>query len=157
MFVVIEKNYMARKKRKKPISIKSFLIPKLRRASRFWRAKGEARKKAQIVTVVGQHKNGKEKTKIMYQCNICSSVVDLKDSSVDHIRPVVGLDGFTTWDDYINTLFCEADNLQTICNSCHDHKTQLEVEERKRRKKLLTNGTSFAKHKKNERVSKKSK
>ena len=49
---------------------------------------------------------------------------------VDHISPVVGPEGFTTWDELINRLFCEEENLQVLCKVCHDAKTQ---DERKKK------------------------
>lgn len=59
---------------------------------------------------------------------------------VDHISPVVDpAIGWTNWDDIVNHLFCEADNLQLLCAACHKGKTQEEIEvakERRRKEKL---------------------
>ena len=42
----------------------------------------------------------------------------------DHIDPVVDpAEGFTTWDEYIERLFCESTNLQVLCRECHNLKT----------------------------------
>ena len=38
--------------------------------------------------------------------------------------------GFTTFDDYIERLFCEVDNLDVLCYDCHREKTDKETEER---------------------------
>jgi len=132
---------MAKKRKKRlrrPVTVKSFLIPRLRRLSRWWPAKNVARNNAKIMTMSGVHKNGRPRTKVMYECNICGVLVDRDGGNIDHIRPVVSLDGFISWDDYINTLFCDASNLQHICKSCHDHKTELEQKERFRRRTLKT-------------------
>lgn len=44
----------------------------------------------------------------------------VKNAIVDHIRPIVDPAlGFTTWDDCIERMFCELDNLQLICLACH--------------------------------------
>ena len=59
----------------------------------------------------------------------------VKDAVVDHIEPVVDpLIGFTTWDSYIERMFCEVDNLQVICHDCHEMKCAEERELRKRGK-----------------------
>jgi len=48
---------------------------------------------------------------------------------VDHIIPVAA--NATTWDDYINNLFCDSDNLQVLCIGCHKKKTVKEKNESK--------------------------
>lgn len=50
---------------------------------------------------------------------------------VDHIKAIVGRSGFSSWDDFINNLYCEVDNLQVLCKACHDLKTKEEKEGRK--------------------------
>jgi hypothetical protein len=48
---------------------------------------------------------------------------------VDHINPIVDpIEGFITWDEYIDRMFCEKDNLQLLCGECHDKKTLAERE-----------------------------
>ena len=51
----------------------------------------------------------------------------VRNNFVDHIKPTVDpAIGFTTWDDVIEGLFCEADNLQVLCKQCHDTKSEEE-------------------------------
>ena len=46
---------------------------------------------------------------------------------MDHIDPVVNPEtGFTTFDDYIERMFCGVAGFQVLCKSCHDAKTYLE-------------------------------
>lgn len=46
---------------------------------------------------------------------------------VDHIKPIIDpVVGFTTWDECIERMFCEADNLQVLCKTCHDEKSNEE-------------------------------
>ena len=46
---------------------------------------------------------------------------------VDHLIPIVEPStGFNTWGDFINGLFCDSDNLQVLCKSCHDIKSKEE-------------------------------
>jgi 5-methylcytosine-specific restriction endonuclease McrA len=50
-----------------------------------------------------------------------------KNVFVDHIEPIVNPEtGFTSWDAVIERMFCEADNLQLLCKTCHDEKTKQE-------------------------------
>jgi hypothetical protein len=76
----------------------------------------------------------------LYRCECCGETVPAtiaKDDSprskrkkniiVDHVRPVIDPEvGFSTWDSFIEGLFCEADNLQALCLSCHTIKTNEE-------------------------------
>lgn len=47
---------------------------------------------------------------------------------VDHIEPI-GRD--KTWDEFINGLYCEIDNLQAVCVPCHKIKSKKETNESK--------------------------
>ena len=85
---------------------------------------------------------------IRYQCAVCHREFMKKDVAVDHISPVIPEDGkFTTWDDFVNRLFCDKSNLQVLCayklkdkdkhdgkTSCHYQKTQKERNDRKMKK-----------------------
>ena len=140
-----------RKRPKKPITVKAFLIPKLRRASRYWRAKNECRNNAKVIIEDGKYKNGNIRYKTKFKCNICHQLFEANETNIDHINAVVGVEGFTNWDDYINNMFCEVNNLQLVCHGCHDAKTAIEVENRKKHKqnmkKRLTKDKKFAIHK----------
>lgn len=117
---------------KKPKTIFTFLIPVLRRASMRWPNKIAARKRAKTVIENGTFKNGKTIFKVMYKCeNLeCGKIVDIDGGHIDHKAPVVKLDGFTTWDDYINSLFCDISNLWHLCIDCHSNKTIAENTQR---------------------------
>jgi 5-methylcytosine-specific restriction endonuclease McrA len=134
-----------KKRQKQPITVKAFLIPKLRRASRFWRAKNECRNKAKVTIEDGKFKNGNIRYKTKFKCNICHQLFDAHETNVDHINPVVGIEGFTNWDDYINNMFCEVENMQLLCHSCHDAKTSIEVENRKKFKQKSKKRLTFVK------------
>lgn len=81
-----------------------------------------------------------------YQCACCKETVpptiydDIKGKRVtnifvDHINPIVDpTKGFTTWDDFVEGTFCEADNLQLLCGKCHKAKSQEEIEVAKERR-----------------------
>ena len=59
----------------------------------------------------------------------------INNAVVDHIQPIIDpVTGFKSWDDTIDRMFCESDNLQVLCHDCHKHKTQDEKEISKGRK-----------------------
>lgn len=101
----------------------SFIKGHLRRASRFWKPITDTLKAANLRRGV-------------YLCNGCkeevpkSIVVDGKrvnNISVDHVNAIVDpTTGFSGWDDFINNLYCEVDNLQVLCRNCHNLKSAKE-------------------------------
>lgn len=68
-----------------------------------------------------------KKDAVQYRCNACNTYVGSTKVSVDHINPVVSVsEGFIDFNTFIARLFCDASNLQVICDSCHNVKTQSE-------------------------------
>ena len=70
--------------------------------------------------------SGEGKHTYEHQCNECSGWFQGKDVAVDHI---VGAGSLKTFEDlagFASRLFCEIDNLQVLCKSCHQVKTNLE-------------------------------
>lgn len=121
--------------RKLPKSLESWLIPKLRRVSMYWPGKTIARDNAKVYVDDGHYKNGKLKTKVMYQCNECRNLFEQKDTAMDHKISVVGTEGFMDWNTYIESLFCSPDNYQCLCHTCHHKKTNNENIVRKKKKR----------------------
>lgn len=112
---------------------RGFIRAFLRKASLRWGPKNEVKKAARV-------------RKGVYICNRCKEEVTytklegdkrIANVFVDHIIPVVDpVKGFTTWDEYIERLFCEADNLQVLCKDCHDEKSKEEKEIRNSAKRF---------------------
>lgn len=76
-----------------------------------------------------------KKPAVQYQCQVCSSWVSSTMIAVDHVIPVISTeDGFKGWDIFVERLFCNKDNLQRICDPCHDTKTAKERFERNMKK-----------------------
>jgi 5-methylcytosine-specific restriction endonuclease McrA len=68
-----------------------------------------------------------KKNAVQYQCNVCSQWTKSSAIAVDHILPVVDVqNGFVDWNEFVARLFCEASNLQVICDDCHQKKTNAE-------------------------------
>lgn len=66
-----------------------------------------------------------------YKCACCTEEFTLKEIEVDHIEPVIPETGFNTWDEFIERLFCPAENLQVLCKTCHKKKSKEENNKRK--------------------------
>ncbi len=72
-----------------------------------------------------------KKNWVKRQCEVCNNWVKSGDIAVDHIVPVISVEeGKLDWNTFIERLFCDKNNLQRICSSCHDVKTQKERIER---------------------------
>ena len=82
-----------------------------------------------------------KKDSVQYQCNSCKEWVGSTCVAVDHIEPVIDNEiGFQDWNTFINRLFCEKDNLQILCDSCHTVKSNAEkaiAKERRRKEKMV--------------------
>lgn len=98
----------------------SFIKSTLRGSTRKWAPIQEALKEARV-------------ERGYYRCAACQKKVPAtikvgskraKNAIVDHIKPIVDpAVGFTTWDDCVERMFCEKDNLQVLCKACHDIKS----------------------------------
>jgi 5-methylcytosine-specific restriction endonuclease McrA len=115
--------------------LKRWLIPKLRNASRIWPAKKDARNKAKVKVQEGYYKNGNPIWRTKYECASCKGNFEREETQMDHIAPVIALDGFDTWDIYILSLFVGPDGYQCLCKVCHNNKTQDENKQRKKHTK----------------------
>lgn len=93
----------------------------LRNRSRYWKPISICKQNAKR-----KYKGKNKRQKFEYQCNVCKKWYSDKQISVDHIQPVGSLMEFTDLPRFVRTLFCELDNLQTICTACHNHKTASE-------------------------------
>lgn len=101
----------------------SFVKSALRGASRKWKPKNDCLRKARV-------------SRGIYKCACCGGEFPkhtiengkkVNNANVDHIKPVIDpATGFTTWDDYIENLFCEEENFQVLCHGCHEIKTNEE-------------------------------
>ena len=110
--------------------LKSFITSTLRGGFRRYPPKYEVLKEA----MWGKKLNSKTgRQAIHYTCASCKHEYPAKLVQCDHINPVVPPEtGFTTWDDFIERLFCDKSNLQILCVDCHKAKTKLELSLRKK-------------------------
>ncbi len=76
-------------------------------------------------------KKVKDETKACIQC---AKRLRRDQVKVDHIIPVGSAPkGFEGWDAYLSKMFCPLSNLQGLCKSCHQIKTNKERLERKKK------------------------
>lgn len=71
-----------------------------------------------------------------YTCADCKDAKSEPETQVDHIDPVVPygmMQKDMTIDEYVERLYCDVSNLQTLCSDCHKEKTN---SERKKRRDL---------------------
>lgn len=117
-----------------------FIKSALRSKSRRWKPTYDCLKDAYVgkEEVTSTNKRGVTSTKAImhYRCAGCGKHFPAKQVAVDHINPVVpiGMD-VPDWNIIINNLFCERENLQVLCKTCHDAKTKEENAERREAKK----------------------
>lgn len=100
-----------------------FIRAALRAAFSRYPVRFQVKKKAER-TVTGQ------RHKYEYKCAKCKKWYMSKEVHVDHIKPCGSLKTYKDLPKFVETLFCEADNLQILCTDCHKKKT---AEERKKR------------------------
>ena len=99
----------------------SFIRSALRQKSRWWKPITECKMKARRA-----YKGPSKRQKFEYQCNSCKAWFPEKQINVDHIQPAGSLNCKEDLAGFVERLFCEQDNLQVLCESCHDIKTKLE-------------------------------
>ncbi len=93
----------------------SFIKGALRSATKRWGPINEARKRARLSHGVYKCVGYKKRWhKVRWKDGVY----------VDHIEPVIGSEGFKTWDLVIERMFVEVDKLQVLCKDCHTRKTK---------------------------------
>ena len=105
----------------------SFIRSALRQKSRWWKPILQCKLAARRA-----YKGPNKRQKFEYLCNSCSKWFPEKKINVDHREPVGTLSCAADLPGFIERLFCEVDNLQCLCSSCHDNKTKKEAENRKK-------------------------
>lgn len=100
----------------------SFIRSALRQKSRWWKPIILCKENAK------KNYNGPNKRlKYEYQCNQCKLSFPATSINIDHIIPAGNLQNANDLPGFVERLFCEVDNLQVLCHSCHDVKTKSEL------------------------------
>jgi 5-methylcytosine-specific restriction endonuclease McrA len=105
----------------------AFVVSVLRAGTRRWPPKYKTLAEAKV----GKKINSKTgRMAEHYLCATCCLEFPATGIEVDHIEPVVGRSGFSTWDAYIERMFVDEDGFQVLCKGCHKIKTDMEKGER---------------------------
>jgi len=99
----------------------SFIRSGLRQKSRWWKPITQCKLEAKR-----PYKGTNKRQKFEYQCNECKNWYQEKLINVDHIVPAGSLNCANDLPAFVERLFCETDNLQVLCEACHNVKTQNE-------------------------------
>jgi len=102
----------------------------LRRASRWWKPIANVRLKARR-----NYTGPLKRLKYEYKCSVCLDYFPATQIQIDHILPVGSLNKAEDLPGVVERLFCEEDNLQAICSSCHLIKSRTDNELLKENKK----------------------
>jgi 5-methylcytosine-specific restriction endonuclease McrA len=103
----------------------SFIRSTLRQKSRWWKPITECKLKAKRI-----YKGPNKRQKFEYQCKACKKWFPEKQINVDHIIPAGSLNCAQDLPGFVERLFCEQDNLQCLCTTCHDEKTKTDKHEK---------------------------
>jgi len=99
----------------------SFIRSALRQKSRWWKPITECKTKARR-----PYRGPNKRQKYEYQCFLCKGWFAEKQINVDHIIPAGSLNCAQDLPGFVERLFCEQENLQVLCETCHDQKTKAE-------------------------------
>ena len=62
----------------------------------------------------------------LHRCETCLGLFPQNGVQADHIVPVVGPEGFQSWDLYIQRLFVDSSGFRILCKKCHKEVTEKE-------------------------------
>jgi hypothetical protein len=72
----------------------------------------------------------------LHKCSVCRNLFPQNAVQADHIVPVVGSEGFVSWDRFIQRLYCPAEGFRVVCKECHGEITAKERTDRQFNKLL---------------------
>jgi 5-methylcytosine-specific restriction endonuclease McrA len=111
-------------------------------------SRSELRKQALERSRVEYAAHERPRVKKWSKCPLCHRFIPTYLMVVDHILPIIDIiSSFEdqSLDETVGRTWCPLDNLQAICEECHDTKTKGEKEARKAHKNSLTKDTDSAK------------
>lgn len=118
--------------------IKRMIIGYARRLSGSWEPRNNVKRRAKIAPALHRcskcgslnYEGDSQKTYEKYLEQYPNDIVNFDGIEIDHVQPVIKVTGFTTWDEYFSSLFCDEDGYRPLCNSCHTRKSSEENRQR---------------------------
>lgn len=107
-------------------------------------SRSELRRRVLEAAIVSHSDPSRPRVKCWVQCAKCKQPQAKSSVEVDHNRePVIPIDSslhavigsISGWDYLFDRIWCDNSNLQVLCESCHDRKSQEENKIRRRNKK----------------------
>lgn len=96
-------------------------------------------RRAVIATAIIEHYDpDRPRVKKWGRCKACDKPTALYQMNIDHIDPIIPVHlslEEMSWDTVINRTWCDQNNLQPICVTCHNIKTKAERKIRREHKK----------------------
>ncbi len=113
-------------------------------------ARSDLHKQIKTRAIIKHSDPKRKKVKTWVRCESCLKPEAISNTTVDHVIPLIPPDSSWeemtlqfSWEELISKIWCNIENLQLLCSTCHDLKTSLEREQKKQvnkaRKKLLNN------------------
>lgn len=123
--------------------IKRKIISYARRLSGSWPPKQNVKKRALVAPALHRcskcgslnYEGESEKNFQKYVEQFPGEVVNNRGIELDHIKPVISVSGWSTWEDFFNSLFCDEDNYRPLCFICHKRKSTEENRHRQSHRK----------------------
>lgn len=101
-------------------------------------ARSELHRRVKAASEVVHTDSSRPRVKTWSKCTKCKTIDAKSYMVVDHIQPVIEV--HTTledisWDELVNRIWCEENNLQILCIPCHNLKSKDEMKQRRLYKK----------------------
>src|SRR6185437_4543484 len=100
-------------------------------------SRSELRKSIINLTVVNHADPDRPRVKKWSICEVCKKHTPTYKMQLDHKDPIIPIDKTLeelSWDEVIDRVWCEENNLTTMCIDCHKQKTKIENKERRKKK-----------------------
>ena len=118
--------------------LKNFIISLLRKSNFAWKPKKEVIMSCRTDNKLINEATGKPN--MTSKCQKCGTRVLEKNLKIDHIDPIVPVEGWgdttrflgVNWNEYLGRMFVESDGLQGICADCHKDNTDKENKDRRK-------------------------
>lgn len=105
-------------------------------------SRSDLRKEALEATRIKHTDPDRPRVKKWSRCSTCKEITPSYLIEIDHVLPVIPTNSSLeemSWDEMINRLWCDNNNLTGICKPCHNSKCTVERKERLKYKKERKN------------------